>query len=507
MLRQKRLERGNGIILPIFSLPSNYGIGTFGKKAYEAVDFLSDAAVKYWQILPLGQTSYGDSPYQSFSTFAGNPYFIDLDILIEDGLLEKDELENLNFGDNERYVDYGIQYNLRYRILEKAYDIAKDRYKDEIEKFRSEEGWWLEDYALFMAIKKDKLDVSWLEWDDKLKKRDPEALAEFSDKHKDLIDFYIFLQYEFFKQWKKLKEYANRKNLQIIGDLPIYVAMDSCDAWVYCDILKLDPKTFDPLIVGGAPPDAYSEDGQLWGNPVYDWEKLKESDYDFWVKRIGSCLRLYDILRLDHFRGFEAYYAIPASDDNARYGTWELGKPYELFDKIINTYPDALFIAEDLGYITKEVDDLKDHYNFPGMNVIQFAFGEKFDSNYLPHNYVNNSVVYSSTHDSDTLQGFLDVADDELTELIDKYFGLSENDDKRWKIIRALMASVSDIAMFEIQDILGYGNEAKINSPSTIGVNWKWRMLDSDFDPDLAKRIKEMSKIYGRYDNGQTEKK
>ena len=282
--------------------------------------------------------------------------------------------------------------------------------------------------------------------------------------------------------------------------------MDSCDAWVNSNILKLDPDTKEPLIVGGAPPDAYSEDGQLWGNPVYDWEKVGASDYDFWIKRIGACLRLYDILRLDHFRGFEAYYAIPATDDNARYGKWEKGKPYELFDKIIKTFPDALFIAEDLGYITKEVDDLKNHYNFPGMNVIQFAFGENFDSNYLPHNYVRNSVVYSSTHDSDTLQGFLDVADEDLTKLVDKYFGLEDGDDKLWKINRALMASVSDIAMFEIQDFLGYGNDAKINSPSTLGNNWKWRSIDEDYDEKLAKRIKEMSKIYGRYDNGQIEK-
>lgn len=507
MQKQERLARGNGVILPIFSIPSNYGIGTFGKKAYEAVDFLSDAAIKYWQILPLGQTSYGDSPYQSFSSFAGNPYFIDLDMLIEDGLLEREELDNLNFGDNERYVDYGIQYNLRYRILEKAFDKAKELAAEEIKEFRTKEKDWVEDYALFMAIKREKFDVSWIEWDDELKNRDKKALKEFKKKNSELVDFYVFIQYEFFKQWEKLKEYANRKEIQIIGDLPIYVALDSCDAWVNSDILKLDPKTKEPIIVGGAPPDAYSEDGQLWGNPVYDWDKLKESNYNFWIKRIGACLKLYDILRLDHFRGFEAYYAIPATDDNARYGKWEVAKPYELFDKIIKAYPDARFIAEDLGYITKEVDDLKNHYNFPGMNVIQFAFGENFDSNYLPHNYERNSVVYSSTHDSDTLKGFLDEADEELTGLIDKYFGLDEGDDKLSKIIRALMASVSDIAMFEIQDFFGYGNESKINSPSTIGNNWKWRSIDSDYDDNLAKRIKEMSKVYGRYNYGQTEKK
>ncbi|MDO5047634.1 MAG: 4-alpha-glucanotransferase [Anaerococcus sp.] len=506
MEKQKRLTRGNGVILPIFSLPSKYGIGTFGKAAYDAVDFLSDAGVRYWQILPLGPTSYGDSPYQSFSSFAGNPYFIDLDFLIEDGLLKEDELDNLNFGDNERYVDYGIQYNLRYRILEKAYDRAKDLKKDQIEAFRKKEKAWLEDYALFMAIKREKFDVSWLEWDDDLKNRKKSALKNFKKENEDLVNFYIFLQYEFFSQWDKLKKYANRKEISIIGDLPIYVALDSADAWVNSDILQLDEDK-NPILVGGAPPDSYSEDGQLWGNPLYDWEKMSENSYEFWIKRIGASLRLYDILRLDHFRGFEAYYAIPFEDDNARFGKWLKAKPYELFDKIKKAYPDSLFIAEDLGYITKEVDDLKDHYGFPGMNVIQFSFGENFDSNYLPHNYKNNSVVYGSTHDSDTLKGFLDEADEDLDELINKYFDLGEDDDRLWKIIRGLMASVSDLAIFEIQDFLAYGNESKINSPGSLGDNWKWRMVYDDFSEKLSEKIKEMSKIYGRFNNGQAEKK
>lgn len=505
MEKQKRLERGNGVILPIFSLPSNYGIGTFGEAAYDAVDFLSDAGIKYWQILPLGPTSYGDSPYQSFSSFAGNPYFIDLDILIEEGLLEKEELENLNFGDKARFVDYGIQYNLRYRILEKAYDKAKDSLKKEIEAFRKKEAYWLDDYALFMAIKHEKFDVSWLEWEDDLKNRKKTALNKFKRENKDLIDFYIFIQYEFFSQWQKLKEYANRKEIKIIGDLPIYVALDSVDAWVNSDILQLNPDTKEPIKVGGAPPDAYSEDGQLWGNPLYDWKKLAESDYDFWIKRIGSSLRLYDILRLDHFRGFEAYYSIPAEDDNARFGEWQEGKPYELFDRVRAKFPAACFIAEDLGYITDEVNELKDYYAFPGMNVIQFSFGENFDSDYLPHNYERNSVVYASTHDSDTLMGFLENADDALNELINLYFDLDTEDNKErlWKINRALMASVSDVAVFEFQDFLGFGNDSKINSPATLGINWKWRCLEEDFDDDLAKNIKNMAKLYGRFNHGQ----
>lgn len=496
---QDRLQRRNGVIMPIFSIPSPYGIGTFGKEAYEVVDFISDASIKYWQILPLGQTSYGDSPYQSFSSFAGNPYFVDLDMLIEDGLLAKDDLDSLNFGDNDRYVDYAIQYNLRYRILEKAYENSKGKLDKNIKEFRKEESFWIEDYALFMAIKHDSLDVSWVEWDPSLRDRNKKALEEFKKNHEDEINFYIFIQYEFFKQWNELKKYANRKNIEIIGDLPIYVAYDSCDAWVNYEILKIDPESKKPITVGGAPPDTYSEDGQLWGNPVYDWEKMKKDSYKFWTKRIEMAFRTYDLLRLDHFRGFEKYYAIPATDENAKFGTWEETGSYDFFDHIKNKFPDKQFIAEDLGYITKEVDDLKDAYGFPGMNVIQFAFGENFDSNYLPHNYIKNSTVYSSTHDSSTLKGWIENMDEEELSLVERYFGLEEGDNYQWKIIRYLMGSVSDLAVFEIQDFFELDNKAQINRPGSIGDNWKWRAKKEDFTDSLAKKIKEMSRLYGRY--------
>lgn len=497
--KQERLDRSYGVIMPIFSLPSKYGIGTFGKSAYDFVDYLNDAGAKYWQILPLGQTSYGDSPYQSFSSFAGNPYFVDLEMLVEDGLLEEDDIEDINFGSDERNIDYAVLYNVRYRVLEIAFENAKGKLDKEIEEFRKEEGHWLEDYALFMALKRENLDVSWDNWDEEYKERDKEALDKFSKENKDLIDFYVFIQYEFFSQWKKLKDFANRHKIDIIGDLPIYVAYDSADAWVNQDILMLDKDSKEPIIVGGAPPDGYSEDGQLWGNPVYRWDYMAEEEgFDFWIERIGMSLRLYDILRLDHFRGFEAYYAIPATDDTARYGEWKKARPYDLFDKIKETFPDARFIAEDLGFITDEVRELKDHYNFPGMNVIQFAFGDDFESEYLPHNYVRNSLVYASTHDSDTLQGFIDSADDHLLELIKRYFGLSDGDNIRRSISRALMASVSDVCMFEIQDLLGFGNDSKINSPGTIGGNWTWRSKKEDFTEEIAEEFKEMSKTYGR---------
>lgn len=498
---QKRLKRSNGVIMPIFSLPSNYGIGTFGKASYEFVDFLADASIKYWQILPLGQTSYGDSPYQSFSSFAGNPYFIDLDMLIEDDLLEKNDLGNINFGDNERYVDYAIQYNIRYRILEKAFDNAKGKLDNQIKEFREKESFWIEDYALFMAIKHDQLDISWVEWDENLRNRNKDFLEKFKLDHKNEIDFYIFIQYEFFSQWQKLKEYTNRRNIEIIGDLPIYVAYDSCDAWVNSDILKIDKDSKQALIVGGAPPDSYSEDGQLWGNPVYDWDKMKSDSYSFWQKRLEMALRTYDLLRLDHFRGFEKYYAIPASDENAKYGSWKEGGSYEFFDTVLEKYSDRQLIAEDLGYITKEVYDLKNHYGFPGMNVIQFAFDGTFTSNYLPHNYERNSIVYSSTHDSSTLKAWLDSLDDEEISLVEKYFGLknSEKEDYVWAIIRSLMASVADVSMFAIQDFFELGDEAKINTPSTLGNNWKWRARKEDFTDELAAKIKDMSRLYGRY--------
>lgn len=497
-MKKTIFERGNGVIMPIFSLPSNYGIGTFGKKAFDFVDFLSEAGVKYWQILPLGPTSYGDSPYQSFSSFAGNPYFVDLDMLMEDGLLEKEDLENVEFSENDDYVDYAQLYNKRFRILKKAFTNVDENLKEEIEEFRKKEKFWIDDYAFFMAIKNDNLDVSWTDFPEELKNRDTKALAEFEREHKEEIDFYIFIQYEFFKQWDKLKEYTNRHKIQIIGDIPIYVAMDSADSWANYDILKLDDNK-KPKFVGGCPPDEFSDDGQLWGNPVYDWEKLKKDDFKFWINRIKVNMRLFDIIRLDHFRGFEAYYEIPAEDDTAKYGKWVKGCAYELFDTIKEKLPDVKFIVEDLGFITKEVEELKDYLGFPGMKVMQFAFSEDMQSEYLPYNYTKNSACYSSTHDSDTLKGWFDQIDEDELERVVKYFSLNDKEGYVWGAIRGLMASVSDLSMFEMQDLLELGNESRINRPSTLGENWKWRAKEEDFSNELSKKIKEMAKLYGRY--------
>ena len=349
-----------------------------------------------------------------------------------------------------------------------------------------------------MAIKKDQLDVSWIDFPEKLRDRDKKSLNEFEKKHKDDIDFYAFIQYEFFKQWEDLKSYANRKGVEIIGDLPIYLAFDSVDTWANSDILKLDKKTKKPEVVAAVPPDIYSEDGQLRGNPIYDWKILKESDFKFWIERIRLNLRLYDYLRLDHFRGFESYYEVPYGDENAKYGKWEKAYGDEFFKKVNEEFKDSKFIVEDLGFITKEVEKLKDKTGYPGMKVIQFAFGVDYSSAYLPHNFEKNSVVYASTHDSDTLQAWIDNLEDEKKEMVKKYFNIKEDSDMLWEIIRNLFLSVSDLAIFQIQDFLAYGNEARINTPGKLGENWQWRLEKDVLGNDLALKIKEMAKIYGR---------
>lgn len=496
---KQKLKRSNGVIMPIFSIPSDYGIGTFGQEAYKMVDFFSDSNLHYWQILPIGPTSYGDSPYQSFSSFAGNPYFVDLDLLEKDGLLEKSDYENVDFGENKNYIDYSKMYNNRFGVLEKAFKNSKGKLDKELKQFRKEHSYWIEDYALYMAIKKEYLNVSWLEFPEELRDRKKTALNNFYKENQDEVDFYVFIQYEFFKQWKELKAYANRHKIEIIGDLPIYLALDSADAWANSHILKLD-KEKNLLAVGGCPPDGYSEDGQLWGNPVYDWEKMQEDNFSFWEKRIEMNLALVDLLRLDHFRGFEAYYEIPATDDTAKYGQWVKAKPYEFFKMVKEKFPEGKFIAEDLGLITDEVNELMEFLGYPGMNVIQFAFGEDFTSNYLPHNYKRNSIVYGSTHDSDTLMGWLKSLDDDKMSMVKSYFDLEEDDLEKnlWKIIKRLMASVSDVSMFEIQDFLGLGNEAKINSPGSLGENWKWRANREDFTNSISQKIKQISKLYER---------
>lgn len=493
-----RIARGSCIIMPIFSLPSPYGIGTFGQAAYDFVDFLDDAGQRYWQILPLGPTSYGDSPYQSFSSFAGNPYFIDLDLLIEEGYLERKDIEHIEFSYDDDKVNYGLLYNYRISVLQIAFTNAKDTLDEELAAFRAENSDWIEDYALFMAIKKDLLDIPWLQWPEPLKRRDPKALAEIAEILKEKVAFYIFIQYLFFLQWDKLKKYTNRHQISIIGDIPIYIAMDSAEAWANPEMLQLDPKTLDPLAVAGAPPDAYSEDGQLWGNPLYDWDYLKATKYDFWVSRIRHTLRLYDIIRLDHFRGFESYWSIPAEDDTAKYGTWAKGPGLPLFKALEKALGDVPFILEDLGHIGEEVYQLKETIDKPGMKVLQFAFNEDRESEYLPHNFVRNTVVYTSTHDSDTLTGWLENLNANLLDYVVDYFALSEEEGYSWGVIRGAMASVAQLSIAQLQDFLELDNTARINAPGTLGENWQWRAKTDYFSKELAERIKALTRLYGR---------
>ncbi|MCH5210587.1 MAG: 4-alpha-glucanotransferase [Oscillospiraceae bacterium] len=489
------MMRKSGILMHISSLPSDYGIGTMGNEAYKFVDFLYEAKQRCWQILPLGPTSYGDSPYQSFSTNAGNPYFIDLDILQEEGLLKKSDYSSLNWGKNSKKTDYETIYNNRFKVLRKAFKKFKENIPNEFNDFLHKNEKWISNYAMFMSIKDENDGKSWLLWDDSLRKRDSHALWEFNSSHEDDIMFWEFLQFKFFEQWNKLKKYANEKGISIIGDIPIYVALDSAEVWVYPDLFELDNDLI-PTAVAGCPPDAFSPTGQLWGNPLYRWQRHKEFGYNWWIDRIKAATELYDIVRIDHFRGFEGYYSIPYGDETAEHGQWLKGPGMELFGAVKNALGDLPIIAEDLGFLTEDVHKLLRDSGFPGMKVLEFAFDPREESNYLPHTYTSNSVVYVGTHDNDTILGWLSELDKDTIEFCKKY--IDADDDIVWKMIKTAMASVSDTAIIQMQDYLELGSEARMNIPSTLGGNWEWRMGKRDATKKLAKKIADITRTYGR---------
>ena len=383
----------------IASLPGKFGIGTFGKESYEYVDFLFKSGLKYWQILPLGQTGYGDSPYQSFSAFAGNPYFIDFDILKSEGLLKEEEYLNENYGDNKEYIDYGLLFKVKYEVLKRAYNTFKytnnTELKEKIIVFKEKNKFWLEDYSLYMSIK-ERFDLkSWQEWDEDIKKRTPLAMERYKNELKDEIEFWSFIQFLFFKQWNELKEYANKKGISIIGDIPIYVAEDSADVWSNPDAYLIYTETLEPIVVAGCPPDAFSKTGQLWGNPIYDWSYMEKRQYKWWIKRVEESLKLYDVVRIDHFRGFESFWEVPYGDETAINGRWTRGPGMKLFDAIKKELGEINVIAEDLGFLTDEVIKFLRESSFPGMKVLQFAFDEREESNYLPHTYTRNCIAYT----------------------------------------------------------------------------------------------------------------
>ena len=495
---EKISKRGSGVLLHISSLPSNYGIGTFGEEAYKFVDFLKKSGQTYWQILPLGQTSYGDSPYQSFSINAGNPYFIDLDILVSEGLLEKDEFVNLNWGESSTKIDYELMYNTRYTVLEKAF---KRFDKDSLEylEFLKNESGWIDEYALFMAIKKENNDNSWEKWEDSFRKRDKKTLNEFKKTNKEKIEFWKFLQFKFYQQWKNLKNYANNKGIKIIGDIPIYVAYDSVDVWKNPEYFQLD-ENLNMTAVAGCPPDAFSAIGQLWGNPLYNWEYMEKTKYKWWLKRLEVATTLYDVVRVDHFRGFESYYSIPAGEKTAMNGEWKKGPGMKLFNRVKKELGDLNLIAEDLGYLTEDVLNLLKESGYPGMKLMQFAFDSREGGDYLPHNYTQNSVAYIGTHDNDTAMGWLLSADSNDIEYMRKYLDIYTHDDRDtvWKMICRTMAVVSNTVIIQMQDYLGLGNEARTNIPSTLGGNWCWRMEKNMLDERLIQSMLHITGLYKR---------
>lgn len=488
--------RESGILMHISSLPGNYGIGSMGKNAFEFVDFLKKSGQRVWQILPLSPTGYGDSPYQSCSVFAGNPYLIDLDTLIEKGLLTKEEADSFFWGKSIEKVDFGALYENRNKVLRFAFKrFVPDK---SYFAFLDENKEWIYEYALFTAIKDELCGKPWTEWDEKLKFRDKEALATKRLELKEDIDFYCFLQYEFFSQWKKLHNYATENGIKIVGDIPIYVPLDSADVWTESEQFLLD-ENLSPKYIAGCPPDSFSADGQLWGNPIYDWERMKNSGFSWWKRRLGSAKKMYDVIRFDHFRGFESYWSIPYGEKTAVNGKWEKGPGVDFINAIKSEFPDTEFIAEDLGFITPEVRKLQEYSGYPGMKVMQFAFDSREAGNYLPYTYTENSVVYSGTHDNPTLVQWLDdVAKSDLANA-KAYLGLSEDEGFVKGLIRGCMSSASRLCIISMQDYLELGSEARMNLPGTLSdKNWTWRAKPDFLSENLEKYIFEITKRFGR---------
>ena len=496
------MNRGAGILLSITSLPSKYGIGCFSKSAYDFVDWLKAAGQTYWQILPLGPTSYGDSPYQSFSTYAGNPYFIDLEALIEEGVLTREECEKADMGEEEGTIDYKKMYEGRYPLLRKAYERSNISQNPDYIRFMEENGWWLSDYALFMAVKGRFDGAPWTEWAQDIRLRWDYAMDYYRRELYFDIEFQQYLQFTFYKQWQALKDYANRQGVRIIGDIPIYVAMDSADAWAHPELFQLDQDNV-PLAVAGCPPDGFSAVGQLWGNPLYRWDYHRQTGYDWWMKRLAHCFSLYDVVRIDHFRGFDEYYSIPYGAKSAIGGHWEKGPGMDLFRRMREVLGEKEVIAEDLGYVTDSVRQLVRDTGFPGMKVLEFAFDSRDSgcaNDYLPHNYTENCVAYTGTHDNETILGWFEsIREDERrlarAYICDKY---TPRQYLHTSFISLIMASRANLCVIPIQDYMGYDNTCRMNKPSTVGINWKWRLKSGELTEDLQKEIRAITRRYGR---------
>lgn len=492
--------RTSGILLHISSLPSEYGIGTFGKEAYRFVDFLESAGQTYWQILPIGITSYGDSPYQSFSSFAGNPYFIDPDILCKQGLLKKEDYAELDFGKDPDKVDFGKLYENRYKMLFKAYKNFSKEKEPKFAKFCKENEAWLEDFALFMSLKDEHKGAAWNTWETPIKKREKSALEGAKTRLAERIDFYRVIEYLFFTQWFELKAYANENGIKIIGDVPIYVSLDSADVWAAPEDFELDA-ALNPINIAGCPPDAFSEDGQRWGNPLYNWKKMKQEGFPWWCRRVEFSSKIFDVLRIDHFRGFEAYWSIPAADKTAKGGKWVQGPGNALFSALEKKLGKLPIIAEDLGFMTEGVKKLLKKTGFPGMKVLEFAFDPEGNSEYLPHNIGKNSVAYIGTHDNEPALLWLDNVSEETKIFAVKYMNLTEEEGYNWGFIRTLLACSADTAIIQMQDLLGLSKGTRMNTPSVVSGNWEWRMRAECVNDWLAGIIRKKTSLYRRIPN------
>lgn len=498
------MKRECGILLPVASLPSRYGIGAFSKEAYDFVDKLAEAGQQYWQILPLGPTGYGDSPYQSFSAFAGNPYFIDLDQLVKDGLLTEKECTEADFGDDERDIQYGKLYENRFPLLRMAFLRWMKRQGEKgaggIREFFAKELMpETREYCFYMAVKNDLGGKSWDQWEEGIRLREPAVLRRYKKRLEKEILFYEFQQVLFERQWKRLKDHANEKGIRIIGDIPIYVAFDGADSWMHPELFQFG-KDGRPAAVAGCPPDAFSATGQLWGNPLYRWDYHKKTGYEWWIRRMEYSFRLYDVVRVDHFRGFDEYWSIPAGDETAQNGHWEKGPGMDLFETMKKRFGKLDIIAEDLGFLTPSVIQMVKDSGFPGMKVLEFAFDDTENSAYLTHKYPENCIVYTGTHDNDTLQGWYRSLDERTREFTRNYLGNRWTPEKEihWDFIRLALHSRARLAVIPVQDYLGLGSEARINEPSTLGKNWRWRMKAEDLTEELLARCRRMARWYGR---------
>ena len=494
----KQFTRGAGILLSITSLPSPYGIGTLGAEAYRFVDLLVEINQHYWQVLPLGPTSYGDSPYQSLSAYAGNPYLIDLEFLVRDGLITYDEIHQYDWGNNPGYVPYDLLFQNRYQILRLAFQrFALDN--DEYKKFCRKEKSWLDDYSLFMALKKEFDYKDWLSWEDEaIRNRKPQAMRKYKTELKEEIEFNKFCQFKFFEQWFALREYANEKGIEFIGDIPLYVALDSVDVWANKEEFQLD-ETGNPTRIAGCPPDAFSEDGQRWGNPLYDWTYMEENDFSWWRKRIQANARLFDILRIDHFIGIVRYYSIPSDEDSAINGKWIKGPGKKLTDAINESVGEGKVIAEDLGATVPAVEKLLQKTKWPGMKVLLFGFDDGVDNEYLPHNFVDsNTVVYAGTHDNETIRGYYQNRPEHELAYLYEYLNIRSKEEIPDAFIRLAYSCIADVAVFQMQDIMKLGNETRMNFPGTIGQNWRWRMPHNPLDEGRKAWLHRLSSTFGR---------